>query len=312
MNIKEMHYDFKRKLNKVDSSTYRNLKIPEIDTYLNEAQELFVKIVAYPRLRSYLGLEKGQRSIDDIRSLVKNDEALTVTANVSTLPSGTTSVDISGVHDGANDVAILTDSTASWVVDEWVNHTILNLTDGSSGTITANTATTITVTLAGGAENDWDTNDIYEIKPREYWHFIRGRVLMDKGTCTGVQGVVRIRQHDDEFEEGNFSKSSFEWRTVNAVFFENGIKFYTDGTFTITSFLLSYLRRPAYIHNAEDYSGTQYNLPGGATLTGTQDCELPAHTHREIVDIAVALASGELLYPDYNVKLGKLNLNNLK
>jgi|GEM_PF-6135448 len=42
---------------------------------------------------------------------------------------------------------------------------------------------------------------------------------------------------------------------------------------------------------------------------GFQDCELPEHTHREIVDIAVLLVSGELQLPDYQIKFNKINMN---
>jgi hypothetical protein len=44
-----------------------------------------------------------------------------------------------------------------------VGYRIYNTTDGSNGSITANTATTVTATLAGGTENDWDTGDAYII-----------------------------------------------------------------------------------------------------------------------------------------------------
>jgi len=71
----------------------------------------------------------------------------------------------SGSHDGDNNVSILTDSGESWAVNQLVNRTISNTTDGSSGTITANTATTVTATLSGGTDNDWDTNDNYTITP---------------------------------------------------------------------------------------------------------------------------------------------------
>lgn len=70
---------------------------------------------------------------------------------------------IGGAHDGANDAAVLTDSGESWTTDEWVDYTIYNTTDGSQGVITANTATTITATLFGGTDDDWDTGDTYEI-----------------------------------------------------------------------------------------------------------------------------------------------------
>lgn len=72
MNAREMHYDFKQKLNKIDSQKNRNLIVPEIDWKLNEAQEVFVKMIAQPRLRSQVGFEVNQRAIDDIRSIVIN------------------------------------------------------------------------------------------------------------------------------------------------------------------------------------------------------------------------------------------------
>jgi len=68
-----------------------------------------------------------------------------------------------GTHTAAVDQAVLTDSTAAWTTDEWVDYWIKNTTDGSVGLITANTATTITATLYGGTDNDWDTNDVYNI-----------------------------------------------------------------------------------------------------------------------------------------------------
>lgn len=40
---------------------------------------------------------------------------------------------------------------------------MLNLTDGSSGTITDNDGTTVTATLSGGTEDDWDVGDDYDI-----------------------------------------------------------------------------------------------------------------------------------------------------
>lgn len=70
---------------------------------------------------------------------------------------------VGGAHDGGNDVAILTDSGESWTTDEWVGHTIYNTTDGSRALITANTGTTITGTLYGGTDDDWDTGDNYLI-----------------------------------------------------------------------------------------------------------------------------------------------------
>lgn len=69
-----------------------------------------------------------------------------------------------GEHDGADDAAILTDSGRDWETSELVGHVVYNKTDGSYGTITANTATTVTATLANGTDDDWDEDDEYIIR----------------------------------------------------------------------------------------------------------------------------------------------------
>lgn len=233
MTIKDMHYDFKKKLNKVDSQQNKNLLIPEIDWALNEAVELFVKIIAQPRMKSYFGFELNQRSIDDVKTLVINDQCLNVVSNIVTLP---------------------------------IN----------------------------------------------YWHYIKGDVTMSKGQCQNVKGKFFLRQHDDDFENSPFDNSSFEWRNVNGLFFNGGIKLFDDGTFTNNKLCISYIRKHPYIHNAQDYRAGTYNLPSGIVLTGTSDCILPEHTHREIVDIAVAITTGEIQAADYQTKLQKLNFNQIK
>ena len=231
MTIKEMHYDFKRKLNKVDSQQNENLRVPEIDAALREAEEVFIKMVAFPRVKSHLGFESSQRSIDDLRSIVINEHPVDIINNTSSLPDN-------------------------------------------------------------------------------YLHFIKGDVEMSKGQCKGIRGRLFIRQHDDDFERSPFDKSSFEWRTINGVFYEKGVKFYINDSTKLTKFYLSYVKKPRLMHNAEDFRGGSYELLSGQVLTGSVNCELPEQTHREIVDIAVLLVTGQLS-SDYQAKVAKLNLNNL-
>lgn len=70
-----------------------------------------------------------------------------------------------GTHTaGNNEATRMTDSTAAFVVDALIGRTIRNVTDGSSGVITDNAATTIDVAaLTGGTDDDWDTNDVYVV-----------------------------------------------------------------------------------------------------------------------------------------------------
>ena len=74
--------------------------------------------------------------------------------------------DYHGTHTGGDSSTTMTDSSATFPVNALVGATIKNTTDGSSGVITANTLTTVTVgSLTGGSDNSWDNadNDAYKI-----------------------------------------------------------------------------------------------------------------------------------------------------
>jgi hypothetical protein len=233
MTIDDMHYDFKIKLNKIDSQQNKNFLIPEIDWILNDALDNYIKMISNPRIKNNLGFEINQRTIDDLRPLVVNSFKIAVTDNIVILPT-------------------------------------------------------------------------------DYQHYIKGKVTMSKGDCKKVlSDYFFIRQHDDNFEESPFDNSSFEWRTVNGVFTEKGIKLHTDNTFVNNEFFISYIKKHPFIHNAKSYRGATYELPSGIVLTGSQNCILPEHTHREIVDLAVLIATGFIQGQDYNIKGEKLKLNHL-
>lgn len=86
---------------------------------------------------------------------------------------------LSGEHDGGNGAAILSDSSRDF--NEWgvmVGDVVRNLTDGSIGTITAVTQTSLTITGPFlGADNDYDNGDEYYIYPA---------ALSDTGQLTGT------------------------------------------------------------------------------------------------------------------------------
>lgn len=241
MNAREMHYDFKQKLNKIDSEKYRNLIVPEIDWKLNEAQEVFVKMIAEPRLASQLGFEKNQRTINDIRSIVINQ--------------------------------------------------------------TTDKGNCIKATV-------YDSSSFLAEIPLNYWFHVKSKAIGYKGTCKNAILSTTIQEHDNEAEDSPFDKSSFEWRHVNLRFLSEGIRMYTDGTFTIDWLCMDYIKKPRLIHNAQDYVSGTYTTLGGTVLTGSQSCELPEMTHKEIVDLAVLIAAGDMDMPDTASKQNKLSLDN--
>jgi len=82
--------------------------------------------------------------------------------------------DYTGVHDGGDDAATLSDSTASFTNDELIGMRVINSTDGSAAYITDNTTTTIVGTLSGGTDNNWDDDDAYAVQSSGIW-VVNGR-----------------------------------------------------------------------------------------------------------------------------------------
>lgn len=235
MTIADMQYDFKDKLNKIDSQKYRNLRIQEVDWTLNEAQEILIKTIAEPRFNPQLGVELNQRSIDDLYTIVV----------------------------------------------EKYNAVIVPFGDNYSYRV---------------------------VLPDNYWFLLNTDAIGVKGTCTSSLKCIP-RKHDEQPEDSPFDRSSFEWQETNFRHYQSGIRFFTDGTFTINNVYLDYILKPPYIHYASGVVGSSYNLPDGTTLSGTQDCILPQGIHRELVDVAVLIATGKLQMSDYQVKQAKVKMN---
>lgn len=238
MNAREMHYDFKQKFNRVDSQQNRNFLVPEIDWKLNEAQDLFAKTIAQPRIKNKYGFEVNQRTIDDIRTIVVNQPE-------------------------------------------------------ADGIVPTN----------------FDSSSFIAALPTDYWFYITSRVLAVKGTCTKKIGTRPV-QADDENEFSPFDRSSFEWQVSNVRFIRQGLRVFTDGTFSVTKVMYEYLKKPLRIQNAQDYIGGTYETLGGVVYTGSQSCELPEGTHSEIVDLAVLIAAIDLNLPEVNLKRLKINITN--
>jgi hypothetical protein len=101
-----------------------------------------------------------------------------------------------GTHDGGDNQATLTDSTAIFPVGAtgWLHEgTLTNVTDGSDCEVTANTTTTVTCTLTGGTENLWDDDDVYLWEEKdtvgihygqEGWGLVFGCEVCDTVTLT--------------------------------------------------------------------------------------------------------------------------------
>lgn len=232
MTIVDMHFDFKEKMNKIDSQTFINYRIPEIDRFLNDGMMIFIKNIAYPRNLKSSFVEKNQRTIDDIRTIVTEAKGVPINDGKCRLPN-------------------------------------------------------------------------------DYMFYVKAEALCQKEGDTKKLRVIK-RKHKDRFDANVFYNSSYEWGEVMGYFRGDDLYLFDDTTFQIISCDLSYIRSPRYMHNANGIrQGGGYSLGDGNMLTGTQDCELPEHTHNEIVDLAVMIAKGIVHEDGYRASQEKLRLDNL-
>lgn len=88
-----------------------------------------------------------------------------MTVHVITSPTGSAT----GIHTAANNAVVMTDANAHFIANALIGLRINNVADGSSGVVTANTETTVTVAaLVGGVLNQWTTLDTYAIPGADY------------------------------------------------------------------------------------------------------------------------------------------------
>jgi len=125
------------------------------------------------------GLFSGQRAQQTAQAGLKE-------ARTSLAPKGSivaVQATVAGAHTTGASVAVLEDTGATFVVDGiTIGDTIENLTDGSSSTVTAVTATTVTGVLVNGTENDWDVNDIYRLGLAKQVSQIKFKVTLGAGS----------------------------------------------------------------------------------------------------------------------------------
>lgn len=248
MTIQDIHYDFKVKIDKVDSLSKKNFLANEIDWIVNEAIKIFVKQRYGQNNLKRAGFESIQKRTDDLRTLqIKSPTAL---------QPGVVPVQ----HQG----------------------------------------------------------DIYEFRISDfkfpYQFLTRLTAKAKKDNCTKVI-KVRQTQHDDLSTalDDEFFKPDFVWgealaveaRTDETQDKKGSIYVYTDD-FEIVEIYPEYLKEPNKV-----WIGT-YNTRDGLHRIGDPpiECDLPTHTHNEIVDLAVAECSRIIEHPQfYQLRQQKLKEN---
>lgn len=122
-----------------------------------------------------------------------------------------------GYHTGASDASVLTDTSASWVVDELKGYSIRNITDGSTGIIASNTGSSVTLVagLSGGTDNDFDANDRYQIYENKYI-YVDGKPWLTNVPLGQYSAITTAFTNTGYYFDGNRNVYGLAWGMFQA------------------------------------------------------------------------------------------------
>lgn len=139
----------------------------------------------------------------------------------------------------------------------------------------------MTVTKATGVYDAWEVN--LGSLHHTFMFPLDMYAICSKGECTGrVVYLSKLVKHGDisTLMFNTQYTPSFEWQESFAVISNNKIITYTDDTFEVDSFHLSYMRYPQKIDSAG-----YINFDG--TASANEDCELADYLEDELLDLAI-------------------------
>lgn len=118
------------------------------------------------------------------------------------------------------------------------------------------------------------------ISTKQYWFFVRCRARVVSSGCTSTYNKVLLYQHDDldDILEDPFKKPSLN--ELVGYFESSNLYVVCPSNVTIDKIKLTYIKKPITV-----IYGTQYPTP-----TLDVNFDLPEHTHKEIIQLAVVIA----------------------
>lgn len=286
MTVAEMHIAVKMGLDKSEALSLPAFQTEEIDFWLNEAVERFIKTRYSGNNTPFAkGFEQSQKRVDDLRTLILETRISPIAA--------------SAIYDKPN----------SFIVEsaDFPSNYFLFLNDEVSITFT-HSGTGTSVTLRTGVTEC--TSDSYLTKVSDPY----GEHILHMNTARPLR-----------------------------LFSEKGVELITDGNYAVPYYYMRYIRKPNVInlittttvpsgsiavgktylvvgnnivYNSITYTpgNTFIGITGVTTFTGTgtinllaSNCDLPEHTHREIVDMTVNKLLENIESPRYQTHTNELN-----
>ena len=288
MVLTNMHVGVKQEVDKTSALELPSFEPEEIDLWLNNAIRRFTKL-------RYNDFEKHQKRIDDLKPLVMNVDIRMIESDNAAL----TGVFTLTTTPLANSYVVSAPQSAVW--------------------------------------------------PTDYWFALGERALLFSvatGFALGTFGVTECTI--DEYSQHLLDPFSehikhYEKAKPLRIFNANDVELVTDGTYSVHTYHLSYLRKPATVDITTDiasgsieadmvyevvnadssyvtYNGNNYyngstfmGVSGTSTYTESGislihvSCDLPEHTHDEIVKMAASMMLENIEQPRYQTHMNEVN-----
>lgn len=230
MNINQMHLAVKLGLDKTEGLSYAAFEVEEIDWWLNECIDRFIKTRYSGVNVKREGFEQSQKRTDDLRTLVKEVRLAS--------PAST------GISDKPNlYIAALPADYLLFLNDE--------------------------VSI-------FFTNEV-----------IGGDVELRTYPLPITSNDYSAKINDPYSEHRLHMNTARPLRMITS----KGVELITDGSYSVVNYFLKYLRKPVTV------------------VYASTDCDLPEHTHREIVNLTVKVLAGNIESQGYSVETAELAQN---
>jgi hypothetical protein len=330
MNISEMHRSFKLELDKTSSLELPAYEPEEIDFWLNNAIRKFVK-TRYSGINSKgESFEQSQKRIDDLRTLVTQD---TLTPTLSTFRDNTWIVD-------------LTDLTEEYwfTLSEEVKIAFLSLDYDDTPVLSTHVSRLNYYKVVGGdityILTTWKEGRFYTNINSSFSG--TGYCVL---ASSSIEPIKEANSNNfTELLQNPYSEHilHFEKASPLRLFLGDTVELITDGNYDVLLYYIRYIRKPIVVaYGATSYTTADANIEEGVkyevsvgpvtynghtyivgntfigvagvsafTNTGTAtelgDCDLPEHTHDEVVRLAVNMALENIEQPRYQSHMNEI------
>lgn len=287
MTISEMHTAFKLELDKTSSLELPAYEPEEIDFWLNNAIRKFVKTRYSGVNLKQESFEQSQKRIDDLRTLVRYKENqmwndTTGVYSISTSRPNTYIFDLDDLTSNNSDVYWFT-------LSEEVEIGFLSLEDDTTTLYTggqAVTGETYKVVLGNltNTSHTWRVGNFYNNIGAQGAYGAVGRLIKARSSVEPVKEATANTY--TMLLQNPYSEHHLHYEKASPIrlFLGNTVELITDGNYQPMSYNIRYLCKPATVD--------------GVSLV-TVDCDLPEHTHDEVVRLAANMALENIEQPRY-------------